>query len=163
MEPEVLELEGGRLLMHIRTQFGHVAMSESADGGETWSEPRSWGVKAPEAPSTLRRIPSTGDLLLIWNDSFREGEGRRGGRTPLTAAISKDEGKTWTHHRDLETSAGYTFAYTSVAFHRARALLTYYVRDEASGRISSRFRSVPIAWFYGASDSTSPAPATERP
>jgi hypothetical protein len=26
-------------------------------------------------------------------------------------------------------------------------LLTYYVRDEASGRISSLFRSIPLAWF----------------
>ena len=148
MEPEVLELESGRLLMHIRTQLGHIAVSESDDGGETWSEPRSWGVRAPEAPATLRRIPSTGDLLLIWNDTFRQGEGHGGKRTPLTAAVSTDEGKTWSYRRDLETSDKHTYAYTSVVFHRGRALLTYYVRDEASGRISSRFRSVPIAWFY---------------
>ena len=47
MEPEVLEREGGRLLMHFRTQAGHIAVSESTDGGETWGEPHSWGVHAP--------------------------------------------------------------------------------------------------------------------
>ncbi len=148
MEPEVLELNDGRLLMQFRNQLGHIAVSESSDGGETWSEPRSWGVRAPEAPATLRRIPSTGDLLLIWNDTFREGEGHGGKRTPLTAAISTDEGHTWTFRRDLETDKQKTYAYTSLVFDRGRALMTYYVRDEKSGRISSRFRSVPIAWFY---------------
>src|SRR6185437_9551070 len=136
------------LLMHFRTQLGHIAVSESADGGETWGEARSWGVRAPEAPATLRRIPSTGHLLLVWNDTFRAGAGHGGKRTPLTAAVSTDEGRTWTYRRDLETSDQHTYAYTSLAFHQGRALLTYYVRDEASGRISSRFRSIPIGWFY---------------
>lgn len=148
MEPEVLERIGGALLMHFRTQVGHIAVSESTDGGETWGEPRSWEVRAPEAPATLRRIPSTGDLLLVWNDAYRAGAGHGGKRTPLTAAVSSDEGRTWTYRRDLETSDQHTYAYTSLAFHQGRALLTYYVRDEASGRISSRFRSIPIGWFY---------------
>lgn len=85
---------------------------------------------------------------MIWNDTFREGEGHGGKRTPLTAAISTDEGHTWTFRRDLETDKQKTYAYTSLVFDRGRALMTYYVRDEKSGRISSRFRSVPIAWFY---------------
>src|SRR5262249_44629335 len=84
MEPEAVELPDGRLLMHIRTQFGHIAVSESADGGETWSDPRPWGVRAPEAPATLRRIPSTGHLLLIWNDTYQADAGHGGKRTPLT-------------------------------------------------------------------------------
>lgn len=149
MEPEVLERADGRLLMHIRTQLGEIAVSESADGGETWSEARPWGVRSPESPATLRRIPSTGHLLLVWNDTFRSGEGHGGQRTPLTAAVSTDEGRTWSFRRDLETNPRQTYAYTSLTFHRGRALLTYYVRDEDTSRISSRFRSVPIAWFYG--------------
>jgi sialidase-1 len=148
MEPEVLELADGRLLMHIRTQLGHIAVSESADGGETWGEAKTWGVRGPESPATLRRIPSTGDLLLVWNDTFRDGEDHGGKRTPLTAGVSTDEGRTWSSRRDLETDARHTYAYTSLVFHRGRALMTYYVRDEGSGRISSRFRSVPISWFY---------------
>jgi sialidase-1 len=148
MEPEVVELSDGKLLMHIRTQLGHIAVSESGDGGETWTEPRSWGVRGPESPATLRRIPSTGDLLLIWNDTFREGEGHGGRRTPLTAAVSTDDGKTWSFRRDLETNDEDTYAYTSVFFHRGRALLSYYVEGGKPSRISSRFRSVPITWFY---------------
>lgn len=150
MEPEVIERDDGRLLMHIRSQLGHIAVSKSSDGGETWTEAVSWTVEGPESPATLRRIPSTGDWLLIWNDAYREGEDHGGKRTPLTAAISHDEGRTWSHRRDIEADPNHTYAYTSLAFHEGRALLTCYVRDEATGRISSRFRSIPIAWFYQA-------------
>lgn len=148
MEPEVLELSDGRVLMIVRTQLGYIAASESTDGGETWSEAKSWGVKGPEAPATLRRIPATGDLLLIWNHTFDEGAGHGGKRTPLTAAVSTDEGKTWSYERNLETRDDQTYAYTSIEFDRGRALLSYYVGDDKTGRIFSRFRSVPISWFY---------------
>jgi len=70
MEPEVLELDDGRLLMILRTQLGHIAVSCSRDQGMTWTPAKSWNVRAPEAPATVRRIPSTGDLVLIWNDVF---------------------------------------------------------------------------------------------
>ncbi len=148
MEPEVIERRDGSLLMHFRTQSGHIAVSESTDHGESWSAAKSWPVRAPEAPATLRVIPSTGDWLLIWNDTFVAGAGHGGKRSPLSFAISKDEGQTWFPSRSLETSTDHTFAYTSLAFHEGRALLTYYVRDEKSGRISSRFRSMPITDIY---------------
>lgn len=149
MEPEVLELKDGRLLMHLRTQVGQIAVSESNDGGETWTEAKSWGVVAPEAPSTLRRIPSTGDLLLVWNDTFQAGQGHGGQRTPLSAAVSTDEGKTWSKPIVLEPDPQQTYAYTSLIFHHGRALLTYYVGTLRWDRLSSRFRSVPIGRFYG--------------
>ena len=148
MEPEVIELKDRRLLMHVRTQLGHIAFSESADGGETWTEAKSWGVAAPEAPSTLRRIPSTGDLLLIWNNAVQEGEGHGGPRTPLAAAVSSDEGKTWSKPIVLESNLQQTYAYTSLIFHHGRALLTYYVAPLTWNPLSSRFRSVPIGRFY---------------
>lgn len=148
MEPEVLELNDGRLLMTVRTQMGYIAVSYSEDGGETWSSAKSWNVKSPEAPATLRRIPSTGDLLLIWNHTHQADAGHGGKRTPLTAAISTDEGRTWQFERNLETRDDQTYAYTSILFDRGRALLSYYVRDEQSGQIFSRFRSLPIGRFY---------------
>lgn len=149
MEPEVIEMDGGRLLMHFRTQLGHVAACESEDGGETWGEAKSWGVTAPEAPTTVRRIPSTGDLLMVWNDSVRPGEGHGGPRTPLSASVSRDGGRSWSRPIAVEGSDRETYAYTSIAFHRGRALLTYYVGPATGERLSSRFRSIPIARLYG--------------
>lgn len=148
MEPEVVELTGGKQLMIIRTQLGHIATSISDDGGNHWSAPSKLPLEAPESPATIRTIPATGDLLLVWNKTFIPGSGHGGKRTPLNAAVSSDEGKTWRHVRNLETSPDHGFAYTSVLFHKERVLLSYYVHDHQSGRISSRFRSLPVRWFY---------------
>jgi len=148
MEPEVIELAGGKLLMIVRTQLGHIATSLSKDGGDHWGEPGQLPVKAPEAPATIRRIPATGDLLLVWNKRFEPKTGHGGKRTPLTSAISADDGKTWSHVRDLETDADRAFAYTSIAFVRDRVVLTYYISEPKTGRLSSRFRSLPVGWLY---------------
>jgi sialidase-1 len=148
MEPEVVELDGGKLLMIVRTQLGHIATATSKDGGDHWGESGQLSVKAPEAPATIRRIPATGDLLLIWNNTYDPKAGHGGKRTPLTAAVSSDEGKTWNTLRDLETDADRTFAYTSVAFVRDRAVLTYYVSEPKTNRLSSRLRALPVEWFY---------------
>lgn len=148
MEPEVVELADGRLLMIARTQLGHIATSISSDGGDHWSTPSKLPVDAPEAPATIRTIPPTGDLLLVWNKTFVAGTGHGGKRTPLNSAISRDGGQTWENVRSLETDAKHGYAYTSVLFHKERVLLSYYVHDETTGRISSRFRSLPVRWFY---------------
>jgi sialidase-1 len=137
-------------MMIMRTQMGYIAASHSTDGGDTWGEPFPLDVKAPEAPATLRRIPATGDLLLIWNHTYTEGAGHGGQRTPLTAAVSSDEGKTWRHVRNLETRTDRTYSYTSLTFVGSRAVLSYYEGGATSGRTSARFRSVPVRWFYGA-------------
>jgi sialidase-1 len=148
MEPEIVELKDGKLLMIIRTQLGHIATATSADGGHTWGEPSRLPVTAPESPAAIRRIPATGDLLLVWNNTYRAGAGHGGRRTPLTAAVSPDEGKTWRHVRDVEGRADQTYAYTSVLFVKDRVLLTYYVTDPKDRRWSSRFRSLPVSWLY---------------
>ncbi len=147
MEPEVIELRDGTLMMIVRTQLGYIAKSLSTDAGETWSDATSLGIRAPEAPATIRRIPSIGDLLLIWNNTYEAGAGHGGKRTPLTAAVSSDEGATWTHVRDLETAPDRTYAYTSVAFVKDRVLLTYWDQPDGKG-YSARFRSLPTVWFY---------------
>jgi sialidase-1 len=85
-------------------------------------------------------------LLLVWNNNHLASANHGGKRTPLTAAISSDEGKTWKNLCNLEDKAEQAYAYTSITFFRDRALLTYYVGE--GGRISSRFRSLPVNWFY---------------
>lgn len=148
MEPDLFEREDGRVAMIMRTQLGHIAITTSDDGGNTWSEPASWSLPAPEAPSTVRRIPATGDLLLIWNNNYTPGAGHSGKRNPLTAAVSSDDGGTWRIVGNLERNPDHTYAYTSLIFVDGRAVMSYYVRDEKNGWISSRFRSLPVAWFY---------------
>ncbi|MCH7988158.1 MAG: exo-alpha-sialidase [Planctomycetes bacterium] len=148
MEPEVVELNDGRLLMILRTQMGQIATAYSKDEGDTWTKGEPLSVKAPEAPTTIRRIPSTGDLLLIWNNTFSKGTDHGGKRTPLTAAVSSDEGKTWKRIRNLEQRTDQTYAYTSVLFVNHRVLLSYWVQNDGERFYSTRFRSLPMQWFY---------------
>ncbi len=148
MEPEVVEISDGKLMMIARTQAGQIATAISKDGGDHWSNSEPLPVKAPEAPATIRRIPATGDLLLVWNNTHEPKAGHGGKRTPLAAAVSSDDGRTWKHILNLETSPDHGFAYTSLLFVKDRVLLTYYVADAKTGRISSRFRSLPVSQLY---------------
>jgi sialidase-1 len=152
MEPEVVELDNGKLLMIARTQLGHITTAVSKDGGDHWGETGQLPGRAPEAPATIRRVPATGDLLLVWNNTFDPKAGHGGKRTPLTAAVSSDEGKTWKHGRDLETDPDRTYAYTSVAFVRDRVVLTYYVSEPKTNRLSSRFHSLPVGRLYAGAE-----------
>lgn len=146
MEPEVIELADGRVMMIMRNQLGTISHSFSEDGGDSWSAPRPLGdLQSPEAPATLRRIPATGQLLLIWNNTYVPGAGHGGKRTPLTAAISSDEGETWRIVGNLESDPEKTFSYISLIFSRDRAVLSYW--ESGPGRYSSRFRSLPVRWF----------------
>jgi sialidase-1 len=153
MEPGVVELRDGRVLQIIRTQIGQILKAYSSDGGLTWSPPEPLGVAAPEAPATVVRIPTTGDLALFYNPTVDLDADHSGRRCPLSVALSSDEGLTWRRTVDLETDPRYTYAYVSCTFHGERALLTYYVAGiQLPGGVqglSLRFVSLPIKALYG--------------
>lgn len=102
-EPTVVELKDGRLLMLGRTNIGRFFQSYSDDRGETWNEPLPTELACPPSPATLKRIPETGDLLVIWNQLSRWEIMNGLFRHRLSCAISKDEGEHWELHRNLES------------------------------------------------------------
>ncbi|MBK9167540.1 MAG: exo-alpha-sialidase [Bryobacterales bacterium] len=144
MEPGLVELRDGRLLQIIRTQVGEVWHALSSDGGDTWTPAAPWTVRAPEAPSTIFRLPD-GRLAIVYNPSVDLKAGHSGPRTPLVAATSQDDGRTWSEPKAVESDLSKTYAYTSATRDGERVHLTYYVSER--GRISLRFKSLPIAWF----------------
>ncbi len=153
-EPGVVELKDGSLLMFMRCDLGYIYQSRSFDGGLTWSEPRPTQLRAPVSPSTLKRIPSTGDLLVIWNNRENAPESEPfSRRTPLTSAISQDEGASWGHFRDVESDRTRTYCYTSVTFVGERALLSYYISERLpqGERVlaSLKVKILDQSWFYG--------------
>ena len=86
--------------------------------------------------------------MLIWNDNYDPKAKSHGGtRSPLTVAISDNEGHSWKIKRNLETETDHGYSYISLIFYQGRAIMGYYVSDP-SRKISSRFRSTPLAWFY---------------
>ncbi|MAE63441.1 MAG: hypothetical protein CMJ18_04145 [Phycisphaeraceae bacterium] len=160
MEPKVEQLADGRLLMVMRTQLGSVFESISEDEGRTWSNAQTTGLPAPESCPGLRRIPQTGDLLLIWNDSpYDPRFDHYGVRSPLSLGISKDDGRTWTKMRDLENDPQWEFTNPAVIVtSRDRVVMTYeaspYDSMEHPGRLGRTRMDLKLAtfdldWLYG--------------
>lgn len=125
-EPTIVELKDGRLLCLLRNTNERIYQSISQDGGVHWSTPAPTKLPAPESPAIVKRIPQTGDLLLLWNNVASPTNWPR---TPLTAAISKDEGATWSHFKDIENRKNVDAAYPSLTFVGDEALVTYYSRS----------------------------------
>jgi hypothetical protein len=152
MEPGVVEVTTNRMLMVIRTKLGCQYLSESTDLGETWTTPRPSDLLSPESPATLRRIPSSGDLLVVWNDQCNQPEQYRRSqppvRNPLAAAISKDGGRTWGKHRFIEDDPGHGYCYTAMAFARDRVLLAYCAHASSYGLETTQISSFPLQELY---------------
>jgi len=119
-EPGVVEQKDGTIFMFIRANPGVQYASYSKDNGVTWSAVQPTHIASPLSPASIARIPSTGDLLLVWNNN-----GTNQKRTPLNVAVSKDEGKSWDHIKILETDPGGVFCYTAIHFTGKDVLLAY--------------------------------------
>ena len=149
-EPGVVELKDGRVMMIFRNYGGYVGQSFSEDGGITWSPGEMIKqLPAPQSPATVKRIPKTGDLLMIWNhntdaipwhygDPVISTQARR--RSPLTSAISRDDGKIWENFRNIE-GVERENCYTSILFMGDEVLLTFKRKGVFQRRL-------PIKWFY---------------
>lgn len=152
MEPGVVEVSADRILMVIRTKLGCQYVSESSDQGGTWTPPRASDLLSPEAPATLARIPSTGDLLVVWNDHQGQPEAYRRRqppvRMPLAAAISRDGGQTWQNHQLIEAEPGHGYGYIAIAFAGDRVLLGYCAHASSYGLETTRISSFPVQDLY---------------
>ncbi len=151
MEPGVVELKDGSVFMIIRTKLDRIYYAISHDQGETWSEAMPMELTAPAAPATITRIPATEELLIVWNHNLKGHKAGWQGRTPLTAAISQDEGKTWKFIKNIEEDPQSGYAYTSITWFKGNALLTYYHWKQGHANFEQTrlvFHAIPYTWFY---------------
>ena len=95
-----MQLDNGTLIAYCRRggdydpkTIGYIVRSESHDGGTTWSEGKDSAFPNPNAAIDLIKLKS-GRLLLVFNDSMTH-------RTPLTAALSSDQDRTWPIRRNI--------------------------------------------------------------
>lgn len=146
MEPGLIERRDGSLLQIIRTQMGSIWITDSSDGGDTWSDAHPWNIVSPEAPATLIPLPDKRDWLIIHNPVVDANAKSHGGRrTPLVARVSNDEGQTWSDAIAIEDDLTKTYSYISARAAGDRVLLSYYV--EEGSRYSLKFKSVPLDHF----------------
>ena len=147
-EADVVELKDGRLLMFARTYSGFPVFAYSDDKGETWGPPIARkDIAMPYAGlPTVKRIPSTGDLLFIWisEKSVDKNNPKIHRRCALTAAVSTDEGETFAHQRHIARDPEDDFGYQCVEFlDDDVALVGYHARD------GLHVARIGVDWFYG--------------
>lgn len=132
-EPGLVELEDGTIMMYIRSDAGVQCLSYSKDRGESWSQVEKSGLVSPLSPASIERIPSSGNLLAVWNNNLHEDPDFAKLRTPLNLAISKDEGKTWGNSHTLENDPEGWYCYTAIQFVDDGVLLAYCAGNRPAG------------------------------
>lgn len=111
IQPAVVQVDHDYLIAYCRRggdykprKDGYLVRSESHDGGRSWSPGVESEFPNPNSAVEFLKLAS-GNLLLIYNDHMNR-------RTPLTAALSTDRGKTWTYRKNIAEGAN-DFAYPS--------------------------------------------------
>jgi sialidase-1 len=145
-EADAVELKDGRIMLFARTYNGHPARAYSNDKGETWSRGeliKNLVMGTASFPS-VRRIPSTGDLLFVWGSEASSKGVTTPRRCALTTAISQDDGKTFLHLRNIARDPEDDYGYQCIEFvGKDMALIGYHCRD------GLRVARIGIDWFYG--------------
>ena len=150
MEASVAELDSDTLVMSLRTQLGGPYIATSSDGGATWSKATFSRLEGGESCTCLRRLPGTGKLVLFWNNSkYLERHHHLGERTPLTAAVSSDAGRTWKMIGRIADDPEAEYANFDCFFTNDHALVTYmYARPAWNRRqIHLKVAMIPMDWF----------------
>ena len=149
-EPGVVELKNRDILMIIRSDAGAQCISYSKDKGVTWSPVKPSNIKSPVSPASIERIPSTGDLLLVWNNNGGDDPAIKGKRTPLSVAISKDEGKTWQKIKNIEDDPDGWYCYIAIHFVGKDVLLGHCAgnRPKGTGLAVTQITKLSLDWIY---------------
>lgn len=122
IHPCVVPLSDGRLLAYLRTggAGGVIWRAESADGGESWTEPEPTALPNPNSGIDLIRLAS-GRLALAFNDSDRL-------RTPLCVALAGED-ECWRWKRTIEDGHA-EYSYPTLLQTGATIHLVYTARRE---------------------------------
>ena len=85
----IMEKDDGTLWITFRSRKQFMYQSFSKDGGKTWSIATKYFMPNTDTRFCIKELPN-GDWIMVYNNS-------QSGRTNMTLAISKDEGKSWTN------------------------------------------------------------------
>jgi len=143
-EPGVIELHDGRVMMFCRGGGGRHYLSWSQDGGDTWCPVEASSFDSPCSPASIKRMPTTGDLLMVWNNNGADNT-----RTPLTIATSPDDGKTWRGVQNVEDSRNSHYCYVAIHFRDGHVLLGYSAGQRDGTRLNeTRIVRFPVDSLY---------------
>ncbi len=150
-EPGLIQLNDGRVMMYIRASGGFQQLSFSSDRGQTWSPIESSNIPSPVSPATIEQIPGSNDWLLVWNNNDGSNPDIKGKRTPITVAISKDEGKSWKHIKNVEEDPDGWYCYIAIHFQSSEDILLSYCagnRPAGTGLSVTHITKINKDWLY---------------
>lgn len=119
IQPTLWESKEGHVHMLLRSTEGKIYRSDSADGGETWTSAYPTELPNNNSGIDLART-SDGTLYLVYNPVGVNW----GKRTPISLAVSGDNGNTWKKLMDLSAGEG-EFAYPAVITDDNYLYITY--------------------------------------
>ena len=117
---------------------GYVSRSESTDGGHTWSKAKDTEFKNPNSAVNVVKLRN-GNIVFVYNDHMYK-------RTPLTVAISTDQGKTFPHRRNIGGGDN-TFAYPYLIQTRDDKILVLYTTNDRTTIMLAEFDESAILDF----------------
>lgn len=128
IQPTVWESEPGHIHALLRSTCGAMLRSDSTDNGVTWCE--TYDTKLPNNNSGADLVQlEDGRLLLVLNPVSKNW----GARTPLSLAVSDDNGETWSilaHLEDAPAETDPEFSYPAIVHMRDGVAICYtYNRD----------------------------------
>jgi predicted neuraminidase len=136
IQPSIVDLGRDRLLAFLRPRGlrGKIWRTLSEDAGRTWAAPVATELDTPSSRNDVVRLPS-GAIVIAFNDSPTL-------RTPLSLALSRDEGVTFPIRRVIE-SGDFVYGYNAmVAATDGRIHLVYNHNLDAIRHVA-----VDEAWF----------------
>ena len=108
LEPAIIELKSGRLVMLLRAEFGgFLWRTDSDDGGKTWCPAYQTDIKNPTTLATITRLPD-GRIALFHNDNGGV-VGKNAVRDPLSIWISDDEMESWYIKENVATGGNFSY------------------------------------------------------
>ncbi len=111
VHPSIVELGDGKLVAFFRSRNAdRIYLSRSSDYGETWSVPERTSLPNNNASIRAIRLQSGGIAIIFNHCSANEDPSVvvwPYERTPVTIAISEDEGVTWPYMRHIEAGDQY--------------------------------------------------------
>jgi predicted neuraminidase len=97
IQPTLWESKPGNVHMLVRTTGGVIGRSDSYDNGKTWTPIRKTDLPNPNSGIDAAPL-ADGSIALTYNPDKEDW----GSRSPLSLALSHDNGKTWTDEIDLD-------------------------------------------------------------
>lgn len=119
IQPALWESDPGHVHMLLRSNGGMICRSDSSDYGHSWCP-----VYATDLPNNNSGLDVAklhdGTLAMVYNPVTEDW----GPRTPLSVALSSDNGKTWPGCLDLETEPG-EYSYPAIIPTQRGMAITY--------------------------------------